>query len=98
MTDDHLAEHVPEIGRDREVALFEQRRAREPRPGTMDFPAANARSDREHHVAVAVIGAAVAVLSDRTSELRHGEHEDVVGGGPEVAAERGERSAERLEV
>src|SRR5579872_2775315 len=77
MPHDDFAEHVAEVGRDREVASFVSMLDGEAGPAAVDLPAAHAAADDHHRVAVAVIGAAVAVLAHRAAELRHREDDGV---------------------
>ena len=72
--DDDLREDVAEVGRDREVAALVALFGREAGPRAVDLAAADAAAEDEHRVAVAVVGAAVAVLLHRPAELRHREH------------------------
>ena len=97
MADDDLAEDVAEVGRDREVASFEATLRREARPSSVDLAAAHAAADDQHRVAVAVIGAAVAVLRHRAPELRHREHDGVGHAIAEVGDERGDAPGEVVE-
>src|SRR2546422_10144089 len=62
-----LAEHVPEVGRDREVSAFEAIRGGKARPRAVDASAHHRTADHHHRVAVTVVGSAVAVLGDRPS-------------------------------
>src|SRR4051812_9535600 len=66
-----FAEDVAEVGRDGKIAALVAGVHRETRPPAVDAAAANAAADDQHRVAVAVIGAAAAVLVDRPAELRH---------------------------
>ncbi len=82
-----FAEHVAEVGRQSEVAPVVEFVGVESRPLAVNFPAARRAADDEHGVGVAVVGAAVAVLSCRAPELRHREDHHVVHARAEVCVE-----------
>ena len=94
MSGDDLAEHVPEVGRDGEVASVVAAIDGKPRPPAVHLPAADASTDDHHRVAVTVVGASVAVLAHRATELGHRENDGVLHPIAEVADERGNRSGE----
>src|SRR5262249_1612748 len=95
MRADDLVEHAAEVGRHREVASLVALFAPEARPAAVLLAAAHALSaDDEHRVAVAVIGAAVAVLGHRPPELAHRQNDDVFHAVAEVARERRDALAE----
>src|SRR6266850_7506205 len=91
---DDLAEDIPEIGRDREIAPFVPAIDREAGPLAVDVAAPDPAADDHHRVAVAVIRSAIAVLADRSPELRHRQDHGVFGPIAEVGDERGNRSRE----
>src|SRR6187399_1357218 len=78
MPDDDLTEDVAEIGRHGEVASFVPLGGGETRPLAVDAASSNPAADRNHRVAMAVIGSAVPVFGDGTPELGHGQHDGVV--------------------
>ena len=95
---DDLAEDVAEVGRHREIAAFVALLDRQAGPAAVDLAAADAAADRHHRVAVSVIGAAVAVLPHRPSELRHRQHDGVGHAVAEVGDERGDAAREVVEA
>src|SRR5579862_363050 len=74
-----FAEHAAEIGSEREIAAFIQLRLIEARPTAKDFSAFHRSSHHEHHVGVAMIGAAVTVFPCSTTEFGHRDHHSVIG-------------------
>ena len=97
MPDDDFAEHVAEIGRDREVAALVALSAS--RPGHLPYtrPPRTPPPIDHHRVAVAVVGAAIAVLVHRAPELRHRQDDDVGHAIAEVGDERRDAAAEVVE-
>src|SRR5258708_28712237 len=94
-----FGEYAAEVGGDGEVppvvALF----AREPGPAPVDLPAADVLSTDDHHgVAVAMVGAAVAVLGDGPSKLAHRQNDDVGHAIAEVPREGREAAREIVEA
>src|SRR6266446_2281335 len=71
MVTDQLAEYGAIIGGDGQVALFEKLFRCQPRPLSVNLPAADGSAENEHDAAVSVIGAVVSVFGCRASELRH---------------------------
>ena len=97
MHPNELAKHVSEIGGDGEVPLFEQLLRLESRPIAVHAASAHRSPQHHHHVAVAVIGAGVAVFSDGAAELRHGDEHDLVHPVAHVEDEGRQRRAEFIE-
>src|SRR5713101_6903507 len=83
----HLGEELAEVGRDRQVAPFEELLGREPGPPTVDAAAEHGAAQHQHGGAMAVVGAAVAVLAHGPAEFGHGEHEHILHAFTEVAGE-----------
>jgi hypothetical protein len=65
------------VRRHRQVAPFIEGVLGQTRPTAVDPPAAHAGPQKHHHAAVAVVGAAVAVLLDHAAELGHHDDERV---------------------
>src|ERR1700683_3542708 len=65
----HGWDWVAEVGRHCEVALLVEARGREARAPAINFSPLHRTAHHPHHVAVSVIGAAVAVLMHRAAEL-----------------------------
>src|SRR5262245_1296884 len=97
MADDNFAEHVAEIGRHGEVAPVVALFPGQPWPSAVDAAAAHVAADHEHGVAVAVIRAAIAVLTDGAAEFRHGEDNSLFHPIAEIGDERGDAPAEVVE-
>src|SRR2546430_13583760 len=89
-----LAEERAEVGRHREVAILEALLPHEPGPATVDTAPADGAAQGQHRGRVAVVGAAVAVLSYRAAELGHGQDDDVRHPVAEILREGGERPGE----
>src|SRR5436190_2309482 len=95
MASNDLVEDAAEVRRHGEVAPVVALFAGQTGPFAVHLAAADALpADDEHGVAVAVIGAAVAVLGDRPPELAHRQDDDVLHPIAEVARERGDALAE----
>ena len=67
-------------------------------PLAVDLAALDRPAEDEHRVAVAVVGAAVAVLLHRPAELRHRDEHDVGHAIAEILRERGEAAREIIEA
>jgi hypothetical protein len=92
-----LAEEVAEIRGYREIASFVEMRAVETRPPAEDTTPSDWPAEDQHGGRATVIGAAIAVLGDRSTELRHGENDHVGHAITQIAVERDERVAKFLE-
>ena len=66
-------------------------------PCPVNFAAANAATQCEHHIGVTVIGAARAVFARGAAELAHGDEADVRHSVSQVLIERGDCIAELAE-
>jgi hypothetical protein len=89
-----FAEQIAKIRRHRDVAALETFVHVEPRPAAQHSAAVHRASHDEHRGGVSVVGAAVAVLTNRSAELGHRQHDDVAHPVAQIARERGERQAE----
>ena len=89
-----FAQHVAEIGGQRQVAAFVELLALEARPLAVDFAALHAAAHHEHTVGVAVIGAAVAVFLRGAAEFGHGDNHHILHAVAHILPERGQRLAE----
>ncbi len=92
-----FAEDVAEIGGDGEVAILEELVGRERGPVAVDFAALDRAAHGEEAGAVAVIGAAIAVLVHGAAELAHGDDDDIGHAVAEVLMQRGQRLREAAE-
>src|SRR5215469_16875893 len=97
MPGDGFADYAAEVGGEREIASFVKLRLIEAGPLAVDFPALHGASHDEHHVGVAVVSAAIAVLSRGTAELRHSDNDGVISEIAEIDPERRERLREFAE-
>src|SRR4029077_16904010 len=78
------------VGGDREVAALIELRGRETGPIAVDAAADDAAPQYPDDVAVAVIGAAIAILPNRPAEFGKDNDDSVVPGAAETAGEKGE--------
>ena len=72
-----FGEDVAEIGGDGEVASFEALVVLQPGPAPVDAAAFHRSAEQQHRVAVAVVGAPVAVLRHGASKLGHRDDDGV---------------------
>ena len=93
-----LAEERPEVRGDREVTPVEELLRLETRPPAVHPTASHVSPQDQHGRGPAVIGPPVAILGHRATELRHGQHENVVHPIPEVTRERRQRGPEVTEA
>ena len=84
-----FADYLAEVGGQGEVAAFIELRLIEARPAAVDFASLDWAAQDEHHVGVAVVGAAIAVFARGASKLRHGDDDSVFAKIAEVCPERG---------
>src|SRR5688572_10325067 len=94
----HLVEYGPEIGGDRQVAAVVALLSRQPGPAAVDLATLDPGAEDHHRVAVAVIGAAIAVFGDRAPELGHRENDDVLHPVAEIAHQGGDAAAEVVQA
>ena len=87
----HLGEESPEVGRHRQIATLVELVRIEPGQIPVHSPTLDAVAEHEHTGAVAVIGAARAVLAHGPAELGHGHHHDLILVGVEIGPEGGDR-------
>ena len=71
MAIDDFAEHAAEIGGQREVASFVELFGRQVRASVHKLGPFHRTADHEHHVGVAMVGSAIAVLARGAAEFRH---------------------------
>jgi hypothetical protein len=83
-----LSEDSPIVRRDIQITPFMERIVLETGPFAVNLPARDRSTHEPHHVAVAVIGAGIAVLRDGSAEL--GYHDD-----GRIAVDRSEALRER---
>ena len=83
-----LAQHLPEVCRNRQIAAFVQLLLRQPRPLPVDLPALHRSAQHEHHVRVPVVRPASPVLPARPPKLRHRHQHDVLRLVPHIRPER----------
>src|SRR5215469_4972983 len=83
-----LAEHGPEVGREREVAAFVELRGIESGPAAVHLSAPYRPAEHEHDIRMSVIGAAVSVFPCRAAEFGHGHDDRVFGKIAEINPER----------
>jgi hypothetical protein len=86
------------IGSDREVAALIELSCRKAGPIAINAAAAHTSAKHPNDVAMAVIGAAVAVLMNGAAELRHDDDDGIVTMLAEVFGQRGEAVTERPET
>ncbi len=91
---DGLANHVPEVRGQGQVTAFIELGLIEAGPAAVDFAAFHRTAQDEHHVGVAVVGAAVAVFARGAAELRHGDDYRVFAEIAKIGPEGGERLRE----
>src|SRR5262245_54050145 len=89
VADDDLSEDVAEVGGDGEVASLVALLGRESWPSAVNLTAAHAPTDDHHGVAVPMVGAAIAVLADCASKLRHRQDHGVGHAVAEIGDEGG---------
>src|SRR5688500_16374700 len=94
MSDRYFSEDVAKIRRDSEVAALIKLLVRESRPFTVDLPALHLTAEYEHRVGVAVVRAAIPVLSSRATELGHGDDHDVGHAVAEIVMESSQSFSE----
>ena len=94
---DGFSNHLAEVRGQRQIAAFVELRLVKARPASVDFAALHRAAQNEHYVGVAVVGAAIAVLARRASELRHRDDDGVFAQIAEIDPERGERLREVAE-
>src|SRR5438067_1045357 len=90
----YLGEERAKVGGDREIAPLVETLARQTGPAAVDLAAPHAAAEQQHGRRVTVIGSAIAVLRDGSTELRHRQHDDVGHAIAEILGEGGERRAE----
>src|ERR1700730_18572773 len=83
------------VGGDREVTALIELRRREAGPVAVDTAAADAAAQDPSYIPVAVLGAAIAVLSDPATELGENDDDGVVPGVAETSGKGEEPLAER---
>src|SRR6202007_2245310 len=88
---DGFSDHLAEVGGQREVAAFVELRLIESRPAPIKLATPHWPAENEHHIGVAMIGAAVAVLARGAAELRHRYHYCVFTEIAEISPESGQR-------
>ena len=94
MAGDGFSNYLAEVRRKSEVAAFVELRLVEARPAAVHLAALHRAAENEHYIRVTVIGAAVAVLARRASELRHRDDNGVFAEIAEIDPESGERLRE----
>src|SRR5438094_3957357 len=94
---DQFTQHIAEVRSDGQVSPFEKLFGFQTWPAPVDFTATHWTAEHHHHVAVAVVGAAIAVFLHRSAELGHRHENDVFHSIAHVMDECGQRSAELLE-
>jgi hypothetical protein len=90
VTDDDFAEHISEIGGDRDIAAFVAVLDRETWPATVHASTSDATAKNQHRVAVAVVGAAIAIFADGSAELAHRENHRILHAIAKIGCERGD--------
>ena len=93
-SDHQFAEHATEIGGRRNVAEIGRQHLRiQAKPLAVQPSAIHRAADYQQRIAVAVIGAAAAVLAHATAEFRLYDHRHPthLAGGVELVVERGQR-------
>src|SRR5260370_14682356 len=94
MAREQLAEEVPEVGGECEVAALVEPARAEAGPASVGPAAPDLAPEHEREAGMAVVGAAVAVLAHGAAELGHGHQHHVRHAVAEVAVERGEGGAQ----
>lgn len=97
MAGDELAENGAEVGGDGEVAALVKLVGAKPGPLAVDAAPCNAAAEGEHHVGMAMVGTAVAILSGRPAEFGESHHGDVLETIAEILPEGGERAPKLAE-
>ena len=92
-----FAEHVAEIGSELQIALLVELLLLQTRPLAVNFAAVNTAAEREHHVGVAMIGAARAIFARGAPELAHGDDANVRHAVTQVLIKRRQRASELTE-
>src|SRR6476469_11126635 len=67
MPHEHFGKHIAEVGGHGQIARVVALVRRQPGPPAVNLPAAHVAADDEHGVAMAMVGAAIAVLGDRAA-------------------------------
>src|SRR5688572_30606622 len=93
-----LAEEVPEVGGDREVAPLVELLALQAGPFPQDTSAVHSAPDHQYAVTVAVVGAAGAVLGHGAAELRHRDQHDIFHTRAEVVDEGAQAARELAQL
>src|SRR5271169_6692875 len=89
-----FAEHLPKVRSQRQIAPLIKLRLIKPRPTPVDLATFYGTTQDEHHISVAMISAAVAVLPCRAPEFRHGHNHRVLPEIAEISPERSQRLRE----
>src|SRR6185437_277302 len=98
MTLDRFAQHRTEVGGYGQIAVLVQMIAAQPRPVAVNFAALHPAAEDEHHVGMAVVGAAVAVLFHGAAKLRHSDQQNILLPRSQVGPEGAESGTEAGEV
>jgi len=94
VTTDQFAEHIAKVGRYGEIALLEKLFGLQAWPAAVNIASFYRTAQHEHDIAVAMIGAGIAILFHRAAELRHRDEYDILHSITHVANESGERRPE----
>src|SRR2546427_3577799 len=94
---DQFSQNIAEVRSDGQVSPFEKLFGFQTRPAPVDFTATHWAAEHHHHVAVAVVGAAIAVFLHGSAELGHRHKNDVFQSLAHVMDECEQRTAERLD-
>src|SRR5579883_2597317 len=92
------AYHVTKIRGDGEVAALVELRFTQTRPSSVHSRAAHPAARHPHHVAVPVVGAAVAILPYRAAKFGHDEDYGILVGGTHLMDQSGQAVAQRPQV
>src|SRR5262245_43874146 len=98
MAVDDFGEDGTEVRRHRQVASLIALLPLEPRPAPINLSTSHRAADDHHRVAMPMIGPTIPVLHDRATELRHGQHDDVLHAIAEVTHERGHAARQIVET
>src|SRR5262249_29846355 len=90
----NFRKNVTEVRRDGAVAAFEKMIGIQTRPAPVNFSAFHRPTQHKHTARMAVICATGAVLTDSTTEFRHGKNHDVAHPIAEIAIQCGQAIAE----
>src|ERR1700722_557200 len=90
MTVDGFADYLAKVGGEGQIAAFVELGLVQTGPSSVDFSALDWTSQNEHHVGVAMVGAAIAVFADGASEFGHGDDDGVFAEVAEVGPEGSE--------